>query len=256
MVRGGDAQLDDIAAIVEEKRKARRRVEVLEFVEADEGVEAIGGLAELKRWLTIREKAFSEEARLFGLPSPKGLLLCGVQGCGKSLTARAVARVWRLPLIRLDLGSIFSSSLTPEEGLRRAIKVSVSLAPAVLWIDEIEKGFTGVAGNTGADNAATRAFGMFITWMQEKKDPVFVIATANEVANLPPELLRKGRFDEIFFVDLPNVHERLEVIEIHLPPARDVAAPTTRARHPDRALRLEQVVVAALFRAFNRARPW
>jgi SpoVK/Ycf46/Vps4 family AAA+-type ATPase len=259
LVRGGDAELDDIDAIVEEKRKIIRRYEVLEFVDSDDSMESIGGLAELKRFLGLREKAFSEDARRFGLPAPKGLLLCGVQGCGKSLTARAVARLWKLPLIRLDLGSIFSANITPEEGLRRAIKVAVSLAPAVLWIDEIEKGFIGVAANTGTDNAATRAFGMFITWMQEKKDPVFVIATANEVANLPPELLRKGRFDEIFFIDLPDVHEREEILRVHIrtrgrdPAAYDLRLLSDLTEHFSGA-EIEQVVVAALFRAFNEGR--
>lgn len=259
LIVGGDHRLGDIDSIVEEKRRIIRKYEVLEFVETREGVTSIGGLAELKRWLLAREQAFSEEARKFGLPSPKGLLLCGVQGCGKSLTARAVAQLWKLPLLRLDLGSMFSSNVTPEEGLRRAIKVAQSLSPAVLWIDEIEKGFTGVASNTGSDNAATRAFGMFITWMQEKKEPVFVVATANEVGSLPPELLRKGRFDDIFFIDLPDVHEREEILRIHLvsrgrdPGAYGLARLAAMAEYLSGA-ELEQVVIAALFRAFNEKR--
>jgi SpoVK/Ycf46/Vps4 family AAA+-type ATPase len=259
LIVGGDHQLGNIDSIVEEKRRIIRKYEVLEFVETQEGVSSIGGLTELKRWLLAREQAFSEEARKFGLPSPKGLLLCGVQGCGKSLTARAVAQLWKLPLLRLDLGSMFSSNVTPEEGLRRAIKVAQSLSPAVLWIDEIEKGFTGVASNTGSDNAATRAFGMFITWMQEKKDPVFVVATANEVGSLPPELLRKGRFDDIFFIDLPDVHEREEILRIHLinrgrdPGGFGLPRLATMAEYLSGA-ELEQVVVAALFRAFNEKR--
>jgi SpoVK/Ycf46/Vps4 family AAA+-type ATPase len=259
LIKGGDHRLDDIDTIVEEKRRVIRKYEVLEFVDTRDEVASIGGLMELKRWLMAREKAFSDDARKYGLPAPKGLLLCGVQGCGKSLTARAVAGLWKLPLLRLDLGAIFSSGVTPEEGLRRAIKVAVSLSPAVLWIDEIEKGFTGVASNTGSDNAATRAFGMFITWMQEKKEPVFVVATANEVGSLPPELLRKGRFDDVFFIDLPDAHEREEILRIHLisrgrdPGSYALEKAASMAEHFSGA-ELEQVVISALFRAYNEKR--
>ncbi|MFA6033248.1 MAG: AAA family ATPase [Myxococcota bacterium] len=259
LIRGGDFELDDIDTIVEEKRRAIRRYEVLEFVENGTGVGAIGGLSELKKWLALREPAFSEEAREFGLPAPKGLLLCGVQGCGKSLTARAVADLWKLPLLRLELGALFSSGITPEEALRRSIKVSTALAPSVLWIDEIEKGFHGVSGGAGKDSPASRAFGMFITWMQEKKEPVFVVATANEVADLPPELIRKGRFDEIFFVDLPDEHEREEIFAIHLrarnrDPAGYRMPELARLAQFFSGAEIEQVVIAGLYRAFGEKR--
>jgi SpoVK/Ycf46/Vps4 family AAA+-type ATPase len=200
----------------------------------------------LKEWLRQRNMAFTEKAKDFGLPEPKGLFLLGVQGCGKSLSAKVVANLWRVPLLRLDVAALFAGRA--EEGLKETIRVAESLAPAILWIDEIEKAFFGEAGGG-------RVFGSFLTWMQEKTIPVFVVATANEVRSLPPELLRKGRFDEIFFVDLPNVHERLEVLEIHLRRRGrsvenfDLLA---IAEETDRysGAELEQLIVAAMYRAF------
>ena len=205
----------------------------------------------LKRWLEQRQLAFSPKAAAYGLPEPRGLFMLGVQGCGKSLMAKAVADLWRLPLLRLDVAALFQQGGSEEDSLRQTIRVAESLAPCVLWIDEIEKGFT--------EGAAGEAFGTFLTWMQEKGKPVFVVATANEVRALPPELLRKGRFDEIFFVDLPNVHERLEVLSIHLerrgrnPEDFDL---TVVAEESDRfsGAELEQVVVAGLFQAYADGR--
>ncbi|MCX7959785.1 MAG: AAA family ATPase, partial [Deltaproteobacteria bacterium] len=220
--KGGDYRLDDIDLVIEEKKKIIRKYDMLDYVEPDENISSVGGLFELKKWLIEREKAFSDEARKFGLPAPKGLLLLGVQGCGKSLMAKAIASMWKLPLLRLDMSSLYTAESTPEEALRNAIKVAGSLEPVVLWIDEIEKGLSGVKDEKEANTS--RSFGMFITWMQEKKEAVFVVATANNVANLPPELLRKGRFDEIFFIDLPDVHERAEIFRIHL---------RKRGRNPD-----------------------
>ncbi len=249
---------DDLGLVVEEKKSVLRQNDVLEFHQLAEGLAEVGGLGELKSWLKARTRAFGEDARKFGLPPPKGLLLLGVQGCGKSLSAKAVAELWKFPLLRLDVGALFSSSKGPPEGaLREAIKVAESLAPVVLWVDEIEKGFVQVEG----DEVGSRVFGTFITWLAEKKAEVFVVATANEVKNLPPELLRRGRFDELFFVDLPNVHEREEILRIHLKkrdrdPAHFPELPelARRAEYFSGA-ELEQVVVAALYRAFadNRA---
>lgn len=248
---------EDLKLVVEEKKSVLRKSDVLEFHELGESLNDVGGLGEMKRWLAARTRAFGQEARDFGLPPPKGLLLLGVQGCGKSLSAKAVAELWKFPLLRLDVGAVFGGSGgAPEQAIRTAIKIAESLSPVVLWVDEIEKGFSEVEG----DKSASRVFGSFITWLAEKKAEVFVVATANNVQNLPPELMRKGRFDEIFFVDLPNVHERLEILKIHLKkrkrdPARypilnDVAK---RAEHFSGA-ELEQVVISALYRAFAEQR--
>ncbi|MFO0724681.1 MAG: AAA family ATPase [Myxococcota bacterium] len=244
---------EDLGLIVEEKKGLLRRTDVLEFHELGESLDDVGGLGEMKRWLGARTAAFGDEAQKFGLPAPKGLLLLGVQGCGKSLSAKAVANLWKFPLLRLDVGAVFGGAGgAPEAAIREAIKVSESLAPVVLWVDEIEKGF---AGSTEGE-ASARVLGSFITWLAEKKAEVFVVATANDVQNLPPELLRRGRFDEIFFVDLPNAHERLEILKIHLrrrgrdpskfPGLKDVAK---LAEHHSGA-ELEQVVITALYAAF------
>ncbi|MBN2494154.1 MAG: AAA family ATPase [Deltaproteobacteria bacterium] len=254
--KGGGFKLDDISLVIEEKKKSLRKSQILEYFELDESLATVGGLEELKRWLHSRARAFGESAEAFGLPPPKGLLLIGVQGCGKSLTAKAVAGSWHLPLVRLDLSAAFGTS-SPEASVRLGFRVAESLAPVVLWVDEIEKGFAEVGGEAG--QSATRVFGSFITWMQEKKAPVFVVATANEVDRLPPELLRKGRFDETFFVDLPDVHERSAILRIHLqrrgrdPAGYDVEALAARTEHYSGA-EIEQAILAGLFRAFDQDR--
>jgi len=245
-----------VAHVLREKQKALRRVPALSFQDASGDMTDVGGLGELKRWLAERRRAFGSEARSFGLPVPRGLLLLGVQGCGKSLSAKAVAREWRFPLLRLDLAAAFGDrSRSPEVTMREATAVAESLAPVVLWIDEIEKGFAA----TDRDPAASRVFGAFLTWLGEKESPVFVVATANDVTALPPELLRRGRFDELFFVDLPSEAERVEILAIHL---------RKRGRDPvqyplvelgARAMRLsgaelEQVVAAGLYKAFAERR--
>ena len=201
-----------------EKQQIIRKSGLLEFYDNSERMDNVGGLDVLKEWLRKRVRAFGDEARAFGLPEPKGILLVGVQGCGKSLVARSVANAWRLPLLRLDVGRLFASLVgSSEENLRQAIRVAESISPVVLWVDEIEKGFSGVGSSNVSDaGTAARVFGSFITWLQEKQKPVFVIATANDVSQLPPELVRKGRFDEIFFVDLPSAQERVDIWRIHL----------------------------------------
>ncbi|MEM7537746.1 MAG: AAA family ATPase [Chloroflexota bacterium] len=251
-----------IEAVTNEKKQIIRKSGLLEFYASDEQMTSVGGLDILKEWLRKRVRAFSEEARAFGLPEPKGILLVGVQGCGKSLVAKSVANSWKLPLLRLDVGRLFASLVgSSEENLRNAIKVAESIAPVVLWVDEIEKGFSGIGSSNMSDaGTAARVFGSFITWLQEKQSPVFVIATANNVSQLPPELVRKGRFDEIFFVDLPNSDERSDIWNIHL---------TKRNRRPEdfdlhtlamaseglSGAEVEQSVVAGLYEAFDQSRP-
>jgi hypothetical protein len=253
LIGGGGFGEDDLQALSDEKRRAIRKSRFLEFWDTGGSIDNVGGMDNLKHWLGERKLGFSDKARDFGLPEPKGVFMLGVQGCGKSLMAKAVADMWRLPLLRLDVAAVFSASGNEENSLRETVRVAESLSPVVLWIDEIEKGFDGRSGAGG------EAFGYFLTWMQEKTRPVFVVATANEVRVLPPELLRKGRFDEIFFVDLPNVHERLDILEIHLRAKRrdphdfdltQVSEETDRFSGAE----LEQVVVSALYSAFAEDR--
>jgi len=210
--------VETIKIVLSEKKQIIRKSGLLEYYEHQEVFEGIGGLEILKDWLAKRNLAFSEKAAKFGLPAPKGVLLIGIQGCGKSLCAKTVSALWRQPLLRLDMSRIFSSLIgSSEESMRKAIKTAESIAPAVMWIDEIEKAFAGTQSSSFSDaGTSARVFGGFITWLQEKTKPVFVIATANDISQLPPELFRKGRFDEIFFVDLPSKNERKEIFSIHL----------------------------------------
>ena len=241
-----------------EKEQIIRKTGLLEYVRVHEDFSEIGGLDQLKLWLTKRKEALSEDARNYGLPAPKGVLILGVQGCGKSLCAKAVPNLWRLPLLRLDMGQIFGSLVgASERNMRRAIQVAESVQPVVLWIDEIDKGFSGLDSSSFSDSGTTaRVFGAMLTWLQEKTSSVFVIATANDVTKLPPELLRKGRFDEIFFVDLPNAEERLNIFTIHLkkrgrtPENYDLAA-LVRASDEFSGAEIEQGIIAALFDAFS-----
>ncbi len=241
--------LDDLPLIINEKKQIIRKSGILEYFELNETMDNVGGLDELKKWLKNRSYAFQEKARAFGLPDPKGVLLIGVQGCGKSLAAKATAAEWKLPLLRLDVGAVFNSFIgTSEENIRKALRTAESLAPTVLWIDEIEKGFSGGTGAGHVDaGTASRVFATFLTWLQEKEAPVFVFATANEIWDLPSEFFRKGRFDEVFFVDLPQEAERRSIFEIHLVkraargrqlrPRRPRAGVRRHERRRDRAVR-------------------
>ncbi|HVP69556.1 MAG TPA: AAA family ATPase [Anaeromyxobacteraceae bacterium] len=251
----------DIALILDEKRQVIRKSGLLEYYPTEEHLQNVGGLENLKTWLSRRANAFGEPARRFGLPEPRGLLLLGVQGCGKSLVAKAIASTWKLPLLRLDMGRIFSGLVgSSEENLRRAIRVAESVAPAVLWTDEIEKGLSGSSSSGSADGGVTaRVFGALLTWLQEKTAPVFVVATANRVDLLPPELLRKGRFDEIFFVDLPSEAERRDIFRIHVarrgrrPEAFDLSE-LARLAEGFSGAEIEQAVISALYDAFAEGR--
>jgi SpoVK/Ycf46/Vps4 family AAA+-type ATPase len=214
----------------------------------------VGGLGILKEWLKLREKAFSKEAREYGLPSPKGIALIGIPGTGKSLTAKMIGGLWQIPLLRLDSGALFGSLVgESEERTRRALEIAETVAPCVLWIDEIEKAFSFGNGDAGTSQ---RVFASLLTWMQDKSAPVFVVATANNIEVLPPELLRRGRFDEIFFLDLPTQEERKEILTVHL---------KKRGRIPQQfdidnlvidsngyvGAEIEQAIIDALYVAFN-----
>ena len=212
---------DPLDAVVNEKRRLVRGGDLLEFRGLDERTDAVGGLHNLKEWLKKRAAAFSPEAQARGVPAPRGVLLLGVQGCGKSLTARVAARILGFPLIRLDVAALLAGEVGKSEAnLRRALASVAAVAPAVLWLDELEKGFAGSTGDGGgaSDSAAAvrRMTGTLLTWMEDRPAPVFVAATANAVDALPPELLRRGRFDELFFIDLPNDYERRDILEVHL----------------------------------------
>jgi len=208
----------EIPLIVEEKEQVIRKSGHLEYFHPRASLSDIGGLDNLKSWLNRRRRAFTPDAKAFGLEEPRGMLLLGLPGTGKSLAAKAVANAWQLPLLRLDMGRIYGGIVgQSEDNMRQALQLAEALSPSILWVDEIEKGLSGMQSSGASDGGTTaRVLGSFLTWMQEKEKPVFVVATANNIAQLPPELLRKGRLDEIFFVDLPNATERAEILEVHL----------------------------------------
>ncbi|HZR16907.1 MAG TPA: AAA family ATPase [Verrucomicrobiae bacterium] len=248
---------EHIHEVFAEKQQIIRKSGLLEYYATEEDFRDVGGLAVLKDWLQKRAIAFTPEAADFGLPPPKGVLLLGVQGCGKSLCAKAVSRLWQLPLLRFDMGRMFGSLVgSSEENVRRAIAVAESIAPAVLWVDEIDKAFAGSQSSGMTDGGTTaRVFGTFLTWLSEKTAPVFVVATANDVSQLPPELLRKGRLDEIFYVDLPSREERQEIFRIHLSkrgrPAEDFElAALAEASGDFSGAEIEASIISALYDAF------
>ncbi len=249
------------AVIAREKARTLRKNGLVEIVETATSLEQVGGLENLKTWLTRRAGAFSESAATYGLPAPKGLLIVGIPGTGKSLTAKATASAFGLPLLRLDMGRVFGGIVGQSEAnLRSVIQTAEAIAPCVLWIDEIEKGFSG-NGSSGSTDGGTsaRVFGSFLSWMQEKEKSVFVVATANDVSKLPPEFLRKGRFDEMFFVDLPDALERQQIWEIAI--ARHGRKPSDYdtaqlAQDGDQftGAEIEAVFVDALHEAFTENR--
>lgn len=254
---------DDVfTMLISEKRTLASGSDLLEFYDLDENVNDIGGLDQLKEWMSKRAEAYTPRAREQGIPLPRGMLLLGVQGCGKSLTARATARLLSFPLMRLDIAALLGAQRgESEKNMRSVLELVESIAPAVLWLDEIEKGFAGVEGDGAgaADATMLRLVGTFLTWMSEVQKPIFVVATANSVENLPPEMLRRGRFDELFFVDLPNFEERKHILGIHL---KKRGWKTEQFDLEDLARRsdgfsgaeLEQIVVTALIDAFGNGR--
>ena len=247
-----------LEVINSEKKQIIRKNGILQYYDAQEKLESVGGLDSLKSWLLKRSVVFSDQARDYGLPAPKGVLLLGVQGCGKSLMAKTISNIWKLPLLRFDVGQVFGSLVgSSEENIRRAIKVAESVSPVVFWVDEIDKAFRGSRGSSASTDGGTsaRVFSTFLTWLSEKKEPVFVVATANDISLLPPELLRKGRFDEIFFVDLPSFKEREEIFRVHLskrkmkPEDFDIKGLAQTSAGFSGA-EIEEAIISAMFDAF------
>ncbi|HLA83555.1 MAG TPA: AAA family ATPase [Thermoguttaceae bacterium] len=258
LVLDGKLDANDVSVIYGEKQQIIKKSGLLEYYEATENFNQVAGLDHLKQWLVKRRIAFSDRAARFGLSSPRGVMLLGVQGCGKSLCAKAVASLWNLPLLRFDVGQMFSSLVgSSEENVRRAIQTAESVAPVILWVDEIDKALAGSAASAGSDGGTSaRVFGTLLTWLSEKTSPVFVICTANEISHLPPELLRKGRLDEIFFVDLPSEEERVEILKIHLKkrmrdPGKFDLATLARVSEGFSGAEIEEAIVSALFDAFS-----
>jgi ATP-dependent 26S proteasome regulatory subunit len=268
MVDDNHLSAGDVEIVQQEKGQIVRKSGVLEMITSTVKLSDVGGLGNLKTWLTKRSGSWLDEAALYGLPAPKGVLVTGVPGCGKSLTAKAMASAWSLPLLRLDIGRVFGGLVgESEQNMRTALRTAEAVAPCVMWIDEIEKGFAAGASGTGDSGTSARVFGTFLTWMQEKTSAVFVMATANNISLLPPEFLRKGRFDEIFFIDLPTTVERKTIFALHIG-ARLEAGPALGDLPVDDALldglaaltegysgaEIEQSVISACFDAFDGRR--
>jgi hypothetical protein len=259
VISDGKLAADDVPALVKRKGEAIQDGGLLEFFPPGENAFELGGFDRLKAWLERVRVGFGSEARALGLTPPRGVLIVGVQGCGKSLAAKVIARTWQQPLLKLDAGRLYDKFIgETEKNLRKALDVAEAVAPSVLWIDEIEKGFA--TGGEADGGVSKRMLGTFLTWMQERKGSVFVAATANDLSTLPPELLRKGRFDEIFFVDLPEADEREAIFRIHLalrrqnPAALDLAA-LAHASEGFSGAEIEQAVIAALYRSLHQKTP-
>lgn len=259
--RDPTAGSEALSVVAKEKRRLFAQDLGLDFIESPEPLDALGGLESFKSWLEERRSALGPDASNFGLSAPRGVLLLGIQGCGKSLAAKCAASFFGLPLVRLDLPRVMGASAvgaSAEESLRRALDAIERSAPVALWVDEIEKAFAG-SGSKGTDSRASRLLGAFSTWLQERTRPVFVVATANDVSQLPPELLRRGRFDELFFVDLPDIEARERIIALHLRrrgkalSAESVRVVADQCLHFSGA-ELEQVVLSGMQRAFSMGR--
>ena len=255
----GDGKLsaNDVSKAVEIKRQRLRQSGVLDYIPPPKEVPGVGGMKNMRQWLERRSKAFTPRARKYGLESPRGILILGMQGCGKSLMARVVAAKWQMPLLRMDVGALYDKYVgETERHLRRAFKVASVISPCVLWIDEIEKAFASASAGPESDGGLSkRMFGQLLTWMQDRAEPIFLVATANDISALPPELVRKGRFDEIFFVDLPGSDVRKKIFEIHLakrnrdPAVFDTAALAESSKGFSGA-EIEQAIMGAMYAAF------
>jgi SpoVK/Ycf46/Vps4 family AAA+-type ATPase len=248
---------DDLQHVVDMKKELFQKDGVIDFIAGDDTLGSVGGFARLKAWLAKRQRAFTAEAREFGIVPSKGILLLGVQGCGKTLLAKAVAQDWGLPLLKMEPGRLYDKYIgESERNFDKALSVAEGMAPCVLMIDELEKGFSSVASSEADAGLSRRVFGRLLGWLQDRKAPVFVVATSNHIDQLPPELVRKGRFDEIFFIDLPDHAERVQIFTIHLakrkrdPKAFDLDALASAAEGFSGA-EIEQAVVAGLYTAFD-----
>lgn len=267
MVNDGCLNSEDVDIVLKEKSQVIKKSDILEYIDSKVKIEDVGGLENLKKWLSKRDKSWLDSAKKYGLPSPKGVLLTGVPGCGKSLIAKSISSMWHLPLLRFDVSKVFNMYVgNSESNMREAIKMAEAISPCVLWIDEIEKGFSGLGGS-GDSGTTSRIFGTFLSWMQEKTKPVFVVATANNIDSLPSEMMRKGRFDEIFFIDLPTFNERKQIFKVHLesrltyPEVRgDFEINDETLKHLSNITEgfggseLEQIVVMGLYDAFSEDR--
>lgn len=267
MVNDGCLNSEDVDIVLKEKSQVIKKSDILEYIDSKVKIEDVGGLENLKKWLSKRDKSWLDSAKKYGLPSPKGVLLTGVPGCGKSLIAKSISSMWHLPLLRFDVSKVFNMYVgNSESNMREAIKMAEAISPCVLWIDEIEKSFSGLGGS-GDSGTTSRIFGTFLSWMQEKTKPVFVVATANNIDSLPSEMMRKGRFDEIFFIDLPTFNERKQIFKVHLesrltyPEVRgDFEINDETLKHLSNITEgfggseLEQIVVMGLYDAFSEDR--
>lgn len=263
IARHGCLDQSDIDMILHQKMQVIKQTGILEFIPQRESLRNVGGLDQLKQWVRLRRDSFSESAREYGIPTPKGVLLVGIQGTGKSLSAKTIASEWRLPLLRLDTGRLFGGIVGESESrTRQMIALAEAVAPCVLWIDEIDKAFGNISrGVDGDSGTSRRVFASLITWMQEKNSPVFIVATANDVQILPAELLRKGRFDEIFFLNLPTEWERQEIFRVHLNRLRphrlrefDIPLLAKQTNNFSGA-EIAQVIVDGMHRAFAKGTP-
>ncbi len=248
---------EDLDALVDVKKELLSRDGLLDFIVPDRALDAVGGLKTLKAWLDKRRRAFTPEAKSFGIAPPKGILLLGCQGCGKTLVAKAIAQEWGLPLLKMEPGRLYDKFIgESEKNFEKALAVAEGMAPCVLMIDEIEKGFASVSSSESDAGLSRRIFGRLLGWMQDRPAPVFLVATSNDIEQLPPEMVRKGRFDEIFFIDLPDAEERAQIFRVHLEKRkRDPAKfdPTALAAASDgfSGAEIEQAIVSALYTAFS-----
>ena len=260
IAKDGEININSPVLVLQEKRQIIQQTQLLEFCLTDKNLSDIGGLDNFKNWLKVRERAFSQEAINYGLPYPKGLLLIGIQGTGKSIAAKILAYEWKLPLLRLDFGRLFASLIgQSEQRVRKMIEIAEALSPCVLWVDEIDKAFAG-AQSSGDSGTTSRVLATFITWLSEKTTPVFVVATANNIEYIPAEILRKGRFDEMFFVNLPTREERGDIFKVHLKKYRpdnikdfQVSLLSELSKEFSGA-EIEQVVIEAMRIGFNENR--
>ncbi|MEM6425718.1 MAG: AAA family ATPase [Cyanobacteria bacterium P01_D01_bin.128] len=256
----GKLTVSDISRVLKRKAKVLHETGLLDYLPLESNTAQLGGFTGLKHWLARAKVGFSPQAQAFNLTPPKGVLIVGIQGCGKSLAAKTIARDWKLPLLKLDAGRLYDKYVgESERNFRRAVTLAETMAPTVLWIDEIEKAMGSTSGDADG-GLSRRLFGYFLTWLQEKSQEIFVIATANDLSQIPPELLRKGRFDEIFFVDLPNAAERETILKIHLmrrkqSPSRFDLSALVEATDGFSGAEIEQAIISALYRAIYERKP-